>query len=85
MRIWVDDLYQRVMGSRKVVRARLFGCPRDTCGELGKAGLKAASKSVLVCSQSSDGKQIAAKLKKLGYTVHNVLQAQYLGVDLGAG
>eukprot|EP00959_Pyramimonas_sp_CCMP1952_P087238 1825141-Pyramimonas_sp.AAC.1 len=71
MRIWVDDLYQRVTGSRKVVRAQLAGCLRDTCDELSRAGLKAAPKSVLVCSKSSDGKQIAARLSKLGYTVQN--------------
>eukprot|EP00959_Pyramimonas_sp_CCMP1952_P135010 2824855-Pyramimonas_sp.AAC.1 len=60
MRIWVAHLRQRVVGSRKMVRAQLFGCLRDTCDELKKAGLKAASKVVLVCSKSRGGKHVAA-------------------------
>ena len=85
MRIWVDDLSQRVLGSRRVVRVRLLRVLKDTCSKLQEIGLKAAPKSVLMCSRPADGKYVSKQLQRFGITVSNVLQAPYLGVDLGCG
>eukprot|EP00959_Pyramimonas_sp_CCMP1952_P094298 1972527-Pyramimonas_sp.AAC.1 len=85
MRIWIDDLSQRVLGSRRVVRAKLFRVLRDTCNKLGEVGLKASPKSVLMCPRPADGRSVSRQLQRVGISVSAVRQAPYLGVDLGNG
>eukprot|EP00959_Pyramimonas_sp_CCMP1952_P313345 6558667-Pyramimonas_sp.AAC.1 len=85
MRIWIDHLSQRALGSRRVVRAKLFQFMRDACSKLGEVGLKASPTSVLMCSGPAGGIFVSRELRRAGACVSAVRQALYLGVGLGSG
>eukprot|EP00959_Pyramimonas_sp_CCMP1952_P398113 8341485-Pyramimonas_sp.AAC.1 len=67
-RIWVDDLAQRVVGSRAQVRQQLISSLKETCQGLASMKLRAASKSIVTCSHHPDAVKVARALRLAGFT-----------------
>eukprot|EP00959_Pyramimonas_sp_CCMP1952_P372357 7797695-Pyramimonas_sp.AAC.1 len=53
-RIWIDDLSQRVAGSRRHVRTTLIKAILAAVREFRRLGLGISPKGVATCSQHSD-------------------------------
>eukprot|EP00959_Pyramimonas_sp_CCMP1952_P351824 7371560-Pyramimonas_sp.AAC.1 len=61
-RIWVDDLSERVVGSRAHVRGELAKAALSTVREFEKLKLKTASKSAITCARHGDAVYITKQL-----------------------
>ena len=66
-RAWINDLAQRVLGTRGSVVATLKKGLLQTCELLEEAALKVSPKSVVTCSTGADAKEVAAFLRKRGF------------------
>eukprot|EP00959_Pyramimonas_sp_CCMP1952_P387603 8123157-Pyramimonas_sp.AAC.1 len=57
-RLWVDDISQKVVGSRQEVVHSLIICIVNTCRELADQKLKGSPKSVVLCTHKEDAVEI---------------------------
>eukprot|EP00959_Pyramimonas_sp_CCMP1952_P053903 1127388-Pyramimonas_sp.AAC.1 len=74
-RIWIDDLSQRVAGSRRHVRTTLIKGILSTVKEFWRLGLGISPKSVVTCSHHSDAVAVAMVLARRGVSLSAVLQS----------
>ena len=84
-RLWIDDIHQKVVGSRTAVRRRLVKAIVDACRSLEEHRLRVSPKSVVLCTRKADAIAIVRAVRIRGFRIKAAGQAAYLGVDFSCG